>query len=179
MSKNMSKVERIREDVKYIVEQHPEGVTADEVCKGIGIYDKGQILRATRYLYNTKQIEKIENDGCVQVYKPANNPKIYNGLDSADLYFKYERGSIKLCNGEIRRDDRKEIEHILVKAYEIRDKTYKDTSFKIRMYNEEETRVATLIYSPNGDKGVMYDMGSLIPKTDEELLNFVRGGEVL
>lgn len=171
-------VEDIREGIKGLINKHREGVTVDEILVGAKGYKRSQISRAVRYLYNTKQIDKIDNIGGVQVYKPVDNPKVYNGLDIAELYFKYERGTVKLNGGNLRTDDRKELEIVLTDAYNLQD-TYKEITLKVRMYDEEKNRVATLIYSPKGDKGIMYEIGALIPKTESELLDFVRRGEVI
>lgn len=176
MNEGLGKIEKVRYDIKNIIDRHKEGVNIDEIASSkLTEYSRDQIGRAVRYLYNTKQIDRLDRRGCIQTYMPVID-KEHTSL--AELYDKYKRGVVHLQNGYIPKSDRKELERLLSNAMKIKDDTLKVIDIKVRMYDEDD-RVCTLMYSPTGNIGVMYEIGNIIPKSENELLGFIRRGEVI
>lgn len=102
-------------------------------------------------------------------------PKKDRRLPIAYLYYDYSRADIPLVKGKIHKTYRDDIIRLLKYTKRIGATTPKDTTFKIKFFDENEKRVATLVSSNRQPSGMMYEMGTLIPMNENELIEVVKG----
>lgn len=166
-----------RDELESLINKHPEGLTTDEVAAAVNKrYTPLDVGRALRNLYKNKRVDRVPSELRIHTYIPS-----MRGGDTKPIafnYIKYLRGEVPLINGVIPPQPRKELIELIENNMRIKNSTPKDLSMRVKFMDERNGRVATLIYEPNGNSGVMYKMGELNVMDERGLLNFLGRGVV-
>lgn len=166
-----------RDELELLINKHPEGLTTDEITAVVHKrYTTVDVGRDLRNLYNTERVDRVPSELRIHTYIPS-----MRGKDTKPIafnYLKYLRGEVALINGTIPPQPRKELIELIENNIRIKNSTPKDLSMKVKFMDEKNNRVATLIYEPKGNSGVMYKMGELNVMDERGLLNFLGRGVV-
>lgn len=178
---NMKLIEdaRIRGDeIEQLINRHPEGLTTEEIAAAVKTrYNYLNVSRSLRSLYKNKRVDRVPSDLRIHTYIPSMRGT-ENVKPIAFNYMKYLRGEVPLIKGTIPSQPRKELTELIENNMRIKSITPKDLSMRVKFMDEQNDRVATLIYEPNGNSGVMYKMGELNVMDERGLLNFLGRGVV-
>lgn len=102
-------------------------------------------------------------------------PKKDRKIPIGYLYFDYSRADVPLKKDGMHKTYREDLIRLLEYTKRIGNSTPKDTTFKVRFIDEDNDRVATLVSSNRHPSGMMYEMGTLIPMNEDELIEVVKG----